>query len=250
MCRLLGFSSSVPVIIENYLLQMRHFSLQGSAIKPPKPNIKYPHDGAFPHPDGWGFACLDRREQFIAPVKSDRPAHVDLELHGLSSLTSSLWIGHVRRASPGIPITAEHAHPFERDGIVMAHNGSFNGSIYEKAKEYEESDSHLFLKLLSEYWKPRTLGSLADMLCALLEDESLVGKFDAANLLLAEGKTLYGLRWCNIREDYYTLYFRQKQDRVELASQSFFGDEEDWHLLKNRELIAIQSGDVLERIAL
>ncbi len=250
MCRLLGFSSSSPVIIEPYLLHMRRFSHEGNAIKPPKPNINYLRDGAFPHPDGWGLVCLDRRGQLIAPIKSDRSASIDPELEEFHSLSSSLWIGHVRRASPGIPITPDHAHPFEREGIALAHNGSFSGSIYEKAKKYEESDSHLFLKLLAEYWQPRTLETLADMLCALLEDDSLVGKFDAANLLITEGKTLYGLRWCNIREDYFTLYFRQKPDRVELASQPFFGDSKEWHPLQNRELIALQAGDVLERVTL
>jgi predicted glutamine amidotransferase len=250
MCRLLGFSSSSPVIIEPYLQHMRRFSHEGHAIKPPKPNINYLHDGAFPHPDGWGLVCLDRRGQLIAPIKNDRSASIDPELCEYQALSTSLWIGHVRRATPGIPITPEHAHPFEYEGIALAHNGSLAGSIYEKAKEYEESDSHLFLKLLAEYWRPRTLDTLADMLCALLEDESLVGKFDSANLLIAEGKTLYGLRWSNIREEYFTLYFRQKPDRVELASQPFISDPNGWQLLKHRELIALQAGDIVERVSL
>jgi glutamine amidotransferase len=250
MCRLLGFSSHNSVLIENYLLQMQRFSQEGHTPKPPKINVNYPRDGALAHPDGWGLVCLGRDGKFVSPLKSDRPAGADPELPRLRTLSCQLWIGHVRRASPGIPITAEHAHPFERDGVMLAHNGTFSGSLYETAREYEESDSHLFLKLLTEYWHPRTLDSLAETLCALLEDDSLVGRFDAANLLLAEGKTLYGLRWYNVREDYYTLYLRPQPDRVELASQPFFGDEKNWQLLKNRELIAVQDGDIVERVAL
>lgn len=250
MCRLVGFSSHIPVMIENYIFQMRRFSQAGNAVGQPKVNIAYSQDGPGSHPDGWGIVCLDRRGQLLSPVKSDRPAYADPELSEFASVASSLWIGHVRRASPGILITPAHAHPFEHEGVVLAHNGSFYGVIYEQAKENESSDTELFLHELVQYWKPRTLSSLADALPAILEDKDLVGTFDAANLLIAEGKTFYGLRWFNAKGDYYTLYVRQKPDRVELSSQPFFHDDQGWRLLENRELIAIQDGDVVERIIL
>ena len=250
MCRLLGFSSRIPVLIENYILQMRHCSQAGNVLGQPKVNIVYSEDGPGPHPDGWGLVCVDRQGQLLSPVKNDRPAFADPELSEFAGVASSLWVGHVRRASPGIPISPAHAHPFEREGIVLVQNGSFYGVIYEQAKESEGSDTEFFLHELVQYWKPRTLSSLADALSAMLEDKDLVGTFDAANLLIAEGKMLYGLRWFNAKGDYYTLYARQKPDRVELSSQPFFGDDRGWRLLENRELIAIQDGDVVERVIL
>jgi predicted glutamine amidotransferase len=247
MCRLLGFSAREAISLEPYIAQLRRLSQHGQSLEPPTANGH--GDGQASHPDGWGLVCADRRGILISPpFKSDRPAFADPELHQLDSVRSALCLAHVRRASTGLKVTLEQAHPFEHGGIVLAHNGTFAGELFKSAQQYQISDSELFLLELAKHWQPRTVGALADVLCALLEDEDVVGRFTAANLLIAEGRRLFALRWCHRDENYYTLYVRQSPDRVEIASEPCEGG--DWQLLKNSELIAIQDGDLAERLVL
>ena len=224
---MVAFASSEPKDVAPYLAHLARFCEAGNLVARWK---KHPGGN---HPDGWGIAY--RQGDEIRTVKSGKPAAGDPLLSGVRAVTDR-FIGHVRFASNPETVDAENSHPFAWKGIALAHNGTFYGKIGEEGDARKVSDTLVFLELLSERWKERTLPGLSVALRDMLTDAELVGKYSAANLLIATGERLFALRRYRRDDEYYTLYARAGRKATIVASQPLDGGP-GWRLMENGELL-------------
>jgi predicted glutamine amidotransferase len=229
MCRMIAFASAEPEDVGPFLAHLARFCESGYLVAGWK---KHPGGN---HPDGWGIAY--RRGEEIRTVKSGKPAAADPLLRQVKARTDR-FIGHVRFASNPATVNAENSHPFEWKGIVLAHNGTFYGKVGAEGDARKVSDTLVFLEKLAERWEERTLPGLAATLEEMLSDGGLVGKYSAANLLIAAGERLFAFRNHRRNGDYYTLYVRAGKEAAIVASQP--PDEgPGWRLLENGELLEL-----------
>jgi predicted glutamine amidotransferase len=229
MCRMLAFASAEPKDVAPHLAHLARFCESGNLVARWK---KHPGGN---HPDGWGVAY--RLGDEIRTVKSGKPAARD-PLLGQVGARTDRFIGHVRFASNPETVNAENSHPFAWKGIALAHNGTFYGRIGEEGDARKVSDTLVFLELLAERWEERTLPGLAATLQEMLSDAGLVGKYSAANLLIASGERLFALRRFRRDGDYYTLFVRGGNDAAAVASQPL-DDGPGWRLLEDGELLEL-----------
>lgn len=227
MCRMLAFASDEPRDMEPYLGHLARLSARGNLVdrweKRPGGN----------HPDGWGVAF--RRGGEILLDRSGKPAAEDPSLLRIRG-SADRFLGHARYASDTETVDAENSHPFLVRGIALAHNGTFRGRIGEDAQKRKVSDSLVFLEMLADRWTDRTLSGLGEAMTGLLQDEELVGRYSAANMLIAAGEAVFALRNYRKDADYYTLYLREDPGLAVAASEPLTPSGR-WRLLENGELV-------------
>jgi predicted glutamine amidotransferase len=232
MCRMIAYASAQPLDAAPFIGQLARFCECGNLVAGWKK-----HDGGN-HPDGWGIAW--RQGDEILCVRRGKPAASDPLLPSLRVRTGR-FIGHVRFASNPETVHAGNSHPFLASGIALAHNGTFRGRIGEEGDARNASDTLVFLELLAERWKERTLPGLAETLGEMLSDRELVGEYSAANLLIASGDRIFALRRFRKNPDYYTLYLEEREGRRVVASQPLDGTA-GWRLLADGELLDLVTG--------
>ena len=229
MCRMIAFSSSGPRDIAPYLASLARFCATGNLVagweKRPGGN----------HPDGWGVAW--RAEDEIRMVKSGNPAASDPLLSDVRARTDR-FLGHVRYASNPETVCAANSHPFQALGVTLAHNGTFYGKIGAEGDARKVSDTVVFLELLEDRWKERTLPGLSETLRGILSDKERVGDYSAANLLIATGDLLFAFRRFHRNGEYYTLYIKPGIGHSVVASEPLDG-EPGWRLLEDGELVEL-----------
>jgi predicted glutamine amidotransferase len=167
-------------------------------------------------------------------VKSGRPAAADPLLSQVRVRTDR-FIGHVRFASNPETVNAVNSHPFLMMGLALAHNGTFYGKIGEEGDDRKVSDTLVFLELLAQRWKERTLPALSAGLREMLSDRELVGEYSAANLLIASADRLFAFRRYRRDGEYYTLCLREGNGMVVAASQPLDGVS-GWRPMEDGEL--------------
>ena len=229
MCRMVAFASAEPRDVVPYLAALARFCASGNLVdgweKRPGGN----------HPNGWGVAWHAGDE--IRMVKSGNPAASDPLLSGMRAVTDR-FIGHVRYASNPETVCAANSHPFQALGVTLAHNGTFYGKIGAEADARKLSDTMVFLELLEDRWKERTLPGLSETLRGILSDHELVGEYSAANLLIADGDALYAFRRFHRNAEYYTLYLNTGIGLTVVASEPLDADP-GWRLLEDGELVEL-----------
>jgi predicted glutamine amidotransferase len=229
MCRMIAFSSNKPRDVAPYLACLARFCATGNLVagweKRPGGN----------HPDGWGVAW--RAGDEIRMVKSGNPAASDPHLSDVRAVTDR-FIGHVRYASNPETVCAANSHPFQALGVTLAHNGTFYGKIGAEGDARTVSDTVVFLELLEDRWKERTLPGLSATLRGILSESALVGEYSAANLLIATGDALFALRRFHRNGEYYTLYMKSGNGHSIVASEPLDA-EPGWRLLEDGELVEL-----------
>jgi predicted glutamine amidotransferase len=226
---MVAFASARAQDVAPYLRQLARFCESGNLVARWKK-----HDGGN-HPDGWGIAY--RQEDEIRVVRSGKPASADPLLAQVDVKTDR-FLGHVRFASNPETVHAGNSHPFTASGLALAHNGTFYGKIGEEGDARKVSDTLVFLELLAQRWKERSLQGLAAVLRETLSDRELVGEYSAANLLIASPERMFAFRRCRRDEEYYTLYVRAGKELAVAASQPLSAGS-GWRLMENGELLEL-----------
>jgi glutamine amidotransferase len=229
---LIGFASGEPRDVTPYLTSLARFCESGNLV------AGWERRPGGNHPDGWGVAW--RAGDEIRMVKSGSPAASDPLLFGMRAVTDR-FIGHVRYASNPETVCAANSHPFQVLGVTLAHNGTFYGKIGAEGDVRKVSDTVVFLELLEERWRERTLGGLSETLRGILSDHELVGKYSAANLLIATGNELFAFRRFHRNGEYYTLYMKSREGLSVVASEPLDA-EPGWRLLADGELVELSQG--------
>lgn len=191
------------------------------------------------HDDGWGIAWRDGGRMCL--VKRGSPAGSGAAFRRQAEeLSSDLLIAHVRKASAGLKVCDENAHPFSWEGLVFAHNGDID--IQGDAG----TDSERFLRWLAPRWDRTPQG-----LVAVLREACSLGH-DSLTFLLTDGAALYALRETLEKPhylEYYTLYIKQTPGRTVFASEPL-DDGSGWQEIENGTLFIVPAPGKSWKVAL
>lgn len=147
------------------------------------------------HGDGWGVATFAEGRWHVrkAPSRADGCALFDAVA---SETRAHLVIAHVRQKTVG-ESSLVNTHPFERDGLVLAHNGTVRATARlavrtssERSRQIEgDTDSErLFAFLLTRIDEAR---DVASGLHAGVRELCAIPDVGAATFLCSDGRTLF-----------------------------------------------------------
>ena len=253
MCRLFAQTSPRPASAKDLLVES-DFSL----LRQCNADLEHPQE------DGWGLAWFDAGGKPHL-TKSGRPAPQERErfIRAAENAVSTVVIGHIRAASNPHRDDA-HAHPFEDEGWVFAHNGTLtihkevaNALGPRKKRLKTDSDSEVyfqqFLKHLAEVGDP----SQAFEEC--IKENWLLWKqcrssypedstpYTSLNAVASRGEGFHALCHsagsglarhgvCHPDQPWQVMSLSTRGERIVLASEGL--DGEDWTRLSPPETIS------------
>lgn len=243
MCRFVAYSGE-PIFLETQLSD------------PPRSLISQSREAreslSSVNADGCGVGWYDHRE---APgrYRSVRPAWGNANLLSLcEQVRSHLFAGHIRAATSG-QVSEANCHPFAVDRHLFLHNGEIGGfnrirrpveeMISDKlyAERYGENDSEaIFLIALGRGLDADPGAALASTLTdivALMEEKGVDEPVHFA-AIYTDGKTLYAFRWAR-RHIGPTLYHREIDTGVVIASEPYDDDHAAWHAVPEDSMITV-----------
>ena len=241
MCRVLGIYGKVDDWREIVLA----FRLQAE-----NGNVPPRYDASSGHKDGWGMSVSapDGRSMLEFARHPGSAADSPLFEEALTSLgrQPTIFLCHLRKASPGIPVTLANIHPFFSDGFAFIHNGA----VYQSAslprsplltETSDGSDSeHFFHYLLSMIQSAPENSNTLQILGEAVSEITL--DYSALNFILANGEEMYVVRKPKINPDYYTMYTYSYREGIVVASEPVQLDSLDadkWDLLENGVVLKI-----------
>lgn len=207
MCRMFGFTGRGDAV--TLVEEFGQLSVKGKSI-----------DGRG-HPDGWGIGYY---KGGVNLVKKAACAQDSSEYVKAAHLVegASVVLAHLRKASPGTPITDELAHPFLHGHFLFCHNGSMH---QKDGSPFETLDTILFFEKVCETSLKEAVRYFSGFV------------YTSLTCLLTDGETMWGYRGYTEREDYYTLYCMRTNDYVVFCSEPFTPGK--WTLLQNGELVTV-----------
>jgi predicted glutamine amidotransferase len=198
------------------------------------------------HLDGWGWAywCEDVGLSLQKEAADPRLPACAQTINEMAGRRPTLVIGHLRKASPGIPIRQENTHPFCRDGWAFAHNGTIHDAgripIGNLSPEGDGDSERLFLFLLNRLQGVAIAARVAAIGQALAELENYCLDYTALNFLLSDGAEAFVS--CRYRDlaltSYYQLWKRQDAALLAVSSEPIGGGK--WVPLENGALLVFR----------
>ncbi len=223
MCRLFGAVSKGPVYYDLF---------EEFADLAEKGNTSSGSPDRRGHRDGWGLV-LFRNGRLEAQARGTGSAQGD------PSYAKAAWriakrnaereagerlivIGHVRRASKGMPVGTQWSHPFveTRDGRTwaFAHNGGIEHFPF-RADEGLIDSQRLFRILLGSLDGPGPDAVAAAVRTTVEDVRREYDGYSGLNLLFTEGERLYAFREYSKQAGYYTLFYDDLGEAVVVCSQ-------------------------------
>ena len=223
MCRMIAVAGACKSLY-TLLIQFQKLSIHGNSL-----------DGNG-HRDGWGIGyylpCPPSHAQvnhgtMESPflVKRAECAFTSTEYEKTAQKASPAHtvLAHLRKASPGTPVTVQEVHPFQHHGMLFCHNGT----IFSTPSHPLESDLDsiiLFRRILSH--------SLRKAIRFFWDHQ-----YTSLTCILTDGHTIWAYRDFSQDEQYYTLYYLTTAKSVVVCSEPLFPGS--WKLLQNHELLTI-----------
>ncbi len=200
------------------------------------------------HKDGWGIAASNAdRSAMVTIARQLGSAHESKAFRDAVQAQERqphVFLGHVRKASPGIPITMGNVHPFARNRWAFIHNGTvYNPEQLPREPSFEllsdGSDSELLfgfiLGVLSEAKdNGNRLQALADALISLRISHS------SLNCIFSNGRETFAIRDYQQFGDYLTLYYNRLPHGVVICSEPLDRpslNQRNWQTLPNRTIL-------------
>ncbi|MEI6309786.1 MAG: class II glutamine amidotransferase [bacterium] len=195
------------------------------------------------HLDGWGWSYWgkDGGLRLRKEAADPRLPACAQTINEMARLHPTLVIGHLRKASPGIPIRQENTHPFCREGWAFAHNGTIHDAgripIGNLSPEGDGDSERFFLFLLNRL-RGAAKGDRATIIgqaLAELDKENL--DYTALNFLLSDGAEAFVS--CRYRDlaltSYYQLWKREDAALLAVCSEPIGSGK--WVPLENGALV-------------
>jgi glutamine amidotransferase len=211
MCRFFAYIGP-QVLAEDLLYKPRFSLILAQSMQAEEMSVMVNGDG---FGVGWYQPELDPNPCVFRSVK---PAWSDANLRHLAKkVYSPLIFGHVRAASPGMPVEEVNSHPFHCGRLMFMHNGmvgdftkirrkllhSLNDTAYDAIEGSTDSE-HLFGLFLNHIRDPFGDVSCDEIITAMhnmLEDfsrlfiECGVKKHSYLNLCVTNGKSIVAMRY-------------------------------------------------------
>ncbi|MFI5016028.1 MAG: class II glutamine amidotransferase [Hyphomicrobiales bacterium] len=209
--------------------------------------------------DGFGLGWYDKHPE-PGLYREVRPAWSDENLkHLCRHISAHLFFAHVRAAT-STPTTRPNCHPFIHGRFMFMHNGSLGDwdlirrkvealipDAYYRSRIGTTDSEAAFLAILGDGAEhdpvgalTRTVGKIAEMI--RLSGAPNVFRFTAA---LTDGEALYAVRYAQPKESANTLYYREDEGNVVIASEPLEAARDIWTPVPaNHLLIAPKHGKV------
>ncbi|MCZ6718970.1 MAG: ergothioneine biosynthesis protein EgtC [Gammaproteobacteria bacterium] len=201
MCRLAAYLGP-PITLQRFLVDPAHSLIEQAWNPREMENARLNGDG---YGFGW-YTSTGRSAVYTNPM----PIWSDSNLPNLAhSLQSSLWMGNVRSATPGQPVSQENTQPFIDGTWLFMHNGyieEFTTSLRPRlhrvlepevqAKIQGSTDSEYLFALLRQqrYQDDRCEPDIAMMRAFADLADSLDGESALLNMIVSDGTKLYVVR--------------------------------------------------------
>jgi predicted glutamine amidotransferase len=223
MCRLFGAVSHGPVYYDLFE-EFADLAVTG--------NTSSGHPDERGHRDGWGLVMF-RNGTLEQQARGAGSAHDD------PKYSQAAWriakrnidrkagerivvLGHIRRASDGMPVGTEWSHPFvETKGgrtWAFAHNGGIDHLPFRKEEGLIDSQ-HLFRRLLGNLDGPEPEAVAGAVKATVDEVRGEFGGYTGLNVLLTDGERLHAFREFSDHGEYYTLFYDDMGEAVVVCSQ-------------------------------
>lgn len=202
------------------------------------------------HKDGWGMAGSDRKHTSMVEIKRQLGAANESALydHAIQSIESQphIFICHIRKASPGIPVTIGNVHPFFQRGWAFIHNGTiYNYDRIPQNPAFEMtsdgSDSEYFFSYL--LGRLQTAGDSNGLLKGLGEAmASLKLSYTSLNCILCNGSELFAIRDYMKFGEYLSLFYYCLPKGIIICSERLEVnglDHEKWQMMPNKSILRI-----------
>ena len=239
MCRFVAYLGSEPLPL-SYIVKDKNNSLIAQSSRR---NIKYP-DGA--NSDGFGFGWYENSRCTPTVFKSTLPLHKDISFLDLSTkILSGCSVGHIRAATVG-EVFKSNCHPFVRDNLLFAHNGTVFGFddvkkvINENGNFLEtlgNTDSEFFLNLMLPFINTKLLDldKLLEVFretvseIAIIQRQLNKGFFSRLNTVFTDGNQLMATRYVsNKNKNCLSLYYKKRPGGIIISSEKLSRKDSDW----------------------
>lgn len=251
MCRMVGVISNQKIPASKFLLDSRCSLLE---------QAKLGKQG-----DGWGIGYYT--EKGLNVIKSEKAVYDEINRFSdvVKSISSSLFIAHVRKASNPrklpreVLISEKNSQPFFYKSYLFVHNGSVEipDQVQESLGDYKnfvqgQNDSEvlfwLVMKLINE--KENVVEALKDLepeLWRIYEKSKVDSKFpfSALNLILSDGKNLYVVNrflyepkinsFCFKETPYFVMTYNLEKDFLVVSSEKIY--EGEWKLIGDKKIL-------------
>ncbi len=217
MCRMLACIGHTE--IEDLLLTFRQLAITGKST-----------DGKG-HRDGWGIGWYTNGNDCHLSKKAECASTSDLYMNTVKKVArdhATFFLAHLRKASPGTPVTDKETHPFQSDNLLFCHNGTIKK--WDDQPLGEDLDTLLFFRKIQETSIERAINHFRRF------------KYTSLTCLLTDGRTIWAYRGFREKEDYYTLYYLKTEEFVLFCSEPIIQGE--WVLLNNGELVTCSHLDI------
>ncbi len=259
MCRLAAYlGPSLP--LQPFLLDPPH-SLLVQAWAPQE--LVYARLNA----DGYGFGWY-RDDSSAAVYTNPMPIWSDPNLPALAaSLESPLWLGFIRSATEGSPVSHANTQPFMDQELMFMHNGyveefahTLRPTLVDRlsapvaAGIRGNTDSEYLFALLRQLLLDDAELSIEAALAALyLQLDDMVGTHIALlNLVVSEGKHLYAARHA-FNHASPSLYYTTDDDTwpgAQLVASERLTESDFWQPVPEHHLLVLAPDEPPELIAL
>ena len=203
------------------------------------------------HKDGWGMAGASHDKTAMLEIERQLGSASDSVLYEKTIQTVEIqphiFICHIRKASPGIPITIGNVHPFLNQSWAFIHNGTIydydtlpGNSDFKMTSD--GSDSEYFFGYLMGKLKRASNGD--NRLKVLGETmASLDINYTSLNCILCSGSELFAVRDYMRFGEYLSLFYYRLPKGVIICSEplELEGlDMNDWQMMPNKTILHIQ----------
>jgi predicted glutamine amidotransferase len=236
MCRLLAFASRKPA---------GFYELLGDSFRN---FVELSHR----HGDGWGFAWYDDSDGIRLLKSQEKAISSETFWQQAETLRSCTVITHLRWAfGEGMTVCQENAHPFLKNDVAFAHNGTFDGShhlrkhIAPHLQELEgNTDSeYMFRTILTN---KEQSDNMEEAIQKTLLEIKQGYPFTGLNFVMLTSKYLYAVcayhpetPLLKVEHDIYDLHYRIDDDCVIVAS-SQWPEVASWPMLENGQILRIE----------
>lgn len=212
--------------------------------------------------DGFGIAWYQREELRPGLYRDVMPAWSDGNLPSLCRMIRApIFLAHVR-ASTGTETSRPNCHPFTSDNWSFMHNGQIGGfrrirrvleaslpdELYEMRRGSTDSEL-LFLLLIAEGVKTDVIGAMSRVMHRVASLRQAGDPPDRITCVLSDGAKIYALRHASDARA-PTLYMREEEAGVVLASEPLDADARTWSALGRGEITTLDMAGVIDRVAL
>ena len=202
------------------------------------------------HKDGWGMAGANRDRTSMFQIERQMGSAGSSPLYESAIQTVEaqphIFICHIRKASPGIPVTIGNVHPFINQEWAFIHNGTiYDHHQIEENPDFQMtsdgSDSeHFFSYLLG---KLQAAGNGSGRLNALGEAmTNLNVTYTSLNCILCNGSELFAIRDYMKFGEYLSLFYYPLPRGVIICSEPLELPElavDRWLMIPDKTILRI-----------